>query len=365
MEEKCRQIKVNLGERSYTIFLGYNILAQCVASLREFSPEKEVFIVSDAHVYGHYGKLLEGILRQEGYETATYQIAPGEGSKSWNNAEKILNFMLEKNFSRRVPLLALGGGVVGDLAGFVAALYRRGVPLIQIPTTLLAQVDSSVGGKVAVNHPRGKNMLGTFYQPRAVWADLTTLTTLDLSEWRAGLAEVLKYALLWDEDFFVFLRENAGEILARKPAVLPEMIQRCLQIKAEIVQQDERDEGLRNILNLGHTFGHALEKATNFKKYRHGDAVAIGLLAAFKLAKALRMIGETEVQEVEKLLVRWGQSVQFPAFLLNDVLDFLQFDKKVENGEVHFILPVALGRVEVKRDISRDIVQAVLQELAD
>lgn len=365
MEEIVREIKVELGERSYSIFLGYNILSRCVTGLQEFSPEKEAFIVSDTRVYGYYGKLLEGILREEGYGTVTYQIEPGEGSKSWDNAEKILDDMLEKNFSRRIPLLALGGGVVGDLAGFAAALYRRGMPFIQVPTTLLAQVDSSVGGKVAVNHVRGKNMLGTFYQPRAVWADLTTLATLELSEWRAGLAEVLKYALLWDADFFIYLREHAEEIITKKSVVLLPMIERCLQIKAEIVQRDERDEGLRNILNLGHTFGHALEKATNFQKYRHGEAVAVGLAAAFRLAKTLRMVGETEVQEVEKLLFDWGLPVRFPARLLADVLEFLRFDKKVEKGVLNFILPVGLGKVVVKKNISQDIVEMVLKELAE
>lgn len=361
MGEVWRQVEINLGERSYSVLLGDNILPLCVAKLREFCREKNVFIVSDTQVEGYYGKRLAELLKQEGYIPHFYSIESGEGSKTWDNAEKILEVMLERNFSRQVPLLALGGGVVGDLAGFVAAVYRRGIPFIQIPTTLLAQVDSSVGGKVAVNHPRGKNMLGTFYQPRVVWADLSTLETLPLREWQAGLGEVLKYAVLWDRDFFSYLQEHTSAILERKPAVLAAVIERCLLIKAEIVQKDERDEGLRNILNLGHTFGHALEKATGFQKYRHGEAVAIGMVAALHLAETLQMISKAEVEQVILLMQEWGLPVCFPTIILDDVLAFLHDDKKVEQGEVHFILPVALGKVEVKSGIPLEIVRDVLK----
>ncbi len=363
MNKGIRQIKVDLAERSYAILLGENILPECVAGLKEFCREEEVFLVSDTLVYGYYGKELERLLAQEGYRAVTYLIEPGESSKSWAVAEKILDYMLEKNLSRKTPLLALGGGVVGDLTGFVAALYRRGVPLIQIPTTLLAQVDSSVGGKVAVNHPHGKNMLGTFYQPRAVWADLCTLETLNLREWRAGLAEVLKYALLWDKEFFVYLEEQAEQILQKNPSVLLAVIERCIRIKAEIVQQDERDEGLRNVLNLGHTIGHALEKATDFQQYRHGEAVAIGLRAVFKLAEKMGMITQEGRQRVEELMQTWGLPLTLPAAVLADVLGLLKFDKKVEGKELLFILPVELGKVAVQKGIGEEVVEQVLQEM--
>jgi len=361
MGEVWRQVEINLGERSYSVLLGEHILPHCVAGLRQFCREKDIFIVSDTQVEGYYGERLAELLKKQGYLPHFYVIEAGEGSKTWENAEKILEVMLEKNLSRQVPLLALGGGVVGDLAGFVAALYRRGIPFIQIPTTLLAQVDSSVGGKVAVNHPCGKNMLGTFYQPCVVWADLTTLETLPLREWQAGLGEVLKYALLGDREFFSYLQEHTPAILARNPVVLAAVIERCLLIKAEIVQKDERDEGLRNILNLGHTFGHALEKATGFQKYRHGEAVAIGLVAAFRLAEALQMIGKAEVEQVLALLQEWGLPVSFPMIILDDVLAFLHDDKKVEQGEVHFVLPVAIGKVVVKSGIPDEIVKDVLK----
>ncbi|MDD2432935.1 MAG: 3-dehydroquinate synthase [Clostridia bacterium] len=362
MGEVLQQIEVSLGERSYSVLLGYNILPECVTRLREFCREKDVFIVTDTQVEGYYGKVLGELLRKKGYSPYFYVIAPGESSKTWAEAEKILEVMLAKNFSRQVPLLALGGGVVGDLAGFVAALYRRGVPFIQIPTTLLAQVDSSVGGKVAVNHLCGKNMLGTFYQPCAVWADLTTLETLPRREWRAGLGEVLKYALLGDRNLFSYLQEHAPAILARSPAVLPVVIERCLRLKAEIVQKDERDEGMRNFLNLGHTFGHALEKATGFQKYQHGEAVAIGLVAALSLAARLNMISPGEVEEVLRLMQVWELPISFPETILEDVLLFLHDDKKVEKDEVHFVLPVAIGKVKIKSDLPNEIVKVTLKE---
>jgi 3-dehydroquinate synthase len=362
MGEVLRQIDVNLGERSYSVLLGYNILPHCIVRLHKSCREKDVFIISDTQVEGHYGKMLGELLRKQGYLPHFYVIKPGESSKTWNEAEEVLDVMLEKNLSRQVPLLALGGGVVGDLAGFVAALYRRGVPFIQVPTTLLAQVDSSVGGKVAVNHQRGKNMLGTFYQPCAVWADLTTLETLPLREWRAGLGEVLKYALLGDRNLFSYLQEHAQAILARSSAVLPVMIERCLRLKAEIVQKDERDEGLRNILNLGHTFGHALEKATGFQRYRHGEAVAIGLAATLSLAERLQIISQGEVEEVLRLMQLWGLPVSFPETILEDVLLFLHDDKKRKREEEHFILPVAIGKVVVKSGIPDEVVRDVLKK---
>ncbi|MGI6145478.1 MAG: 3-dehydroquinate synthase [Clostridia bacterium] len=365
MKEGLRKIEIDLGERSYSIYLGYDLLPQRIADLAGFSREKEVFIISDTQVNSFYGKRLEDLLLQQGYQPSFYLIKPGEEAKTWDNAEKILDVMLTKNLSRKVPLLALGGGVVGDLAGFVAALYKRGIPFIQIPTTLLAQVDSSVGGKVAVNHSRGKNLLGTFYQPRAVWADLMTLETLSMREWRAGLAEVLKYALLDGREFFLFLQENAEAILEKKPAVILSMIEQCILIKAEIVQKDERDEGLRNILNLGHTFGHALEKATNFQKYRHGEAVAVGLVAALKLAEALQMINSVVVAEVLCLMQKWGLPFSFSSALVDDVLRFLPADKKVENQEVHFILPMGIGEVVAKKGIPMEIVGDVLKQISD
>ncbi len=358
----ARKVPVDLGERSYTITIGYEILEECTAELGTFPLEKEVFLLSDREVHKYYGSSLETLIADQGFKVRTYLMPPGEEAKSWEQAGEILEKMLEGNLGRKAPVLALGGGVVGDIAGFVAAIYRRGVPFIQIPTTLLAQVDSSVGGKVAVNHPLGKNMLGTFYQPLAVWADLRTLDTLPDTEWRAGLAEVVKYGIIWDEAFFEFLENHTLEILRRDPSVLPEMIERCCQIKAEVVSRDEKDEGLRNILNFGHTLGHALESATHYKEYRHGEAVAIGMYGAMKLAYALGMIEKDVVTRVKDILELWELPIRFPAKFLETVIENLIYDKKVSDKKVLFILPTAIGKVEMVRDIPQDIIRRVVQE---
>lgn len=363
MQNTIRTIEVALGERSYPIIIGYNHLAQCAAALKEYTSEDTVMLISDSAVHDLYGPGLIGILERMGYRPISYIVSPGEESKSWEQAGLILERMLAQNLGRRTPVLALGGGVVGDLAGFVASLYRRGVPFIQIPTTLLAQVDSSVGGKVAVNHPLGKNMLGSFYQPVAVWADLSALDSLPEKEWLAGLAEVIKYAVIKDETFLRFLEDHSQEILMRNHQIIPEIIQRCCQIKAEIVSLDERDEGLRNILNFGHTIGHALESATYYKQYRHGDAVAIGMIGALELACYLGDLDRDSADRVKRLILSWGLPVSFPAHLLEDILELLIHDKKVAGRELTFVLPTALGQVMLKKGISREIVRKAMLEI--
>lgn len=366
VEQNTRQIRtvwVELEKRRYPITIGYNILPQCIAGMKDITSEKEVFLISDENVYERYGSFIEKIFLEQGYQVLPYVILPGEGSKSWEQAGLILEKMLENKLGRKVPVIALGGGVVGDLSGFVAALYRRGVPFVQIPTTLLAQVDSSVGGKVAVNHPLGKNMLGSFYQPQAVWADLAVLDSLPQEEWRAGLAEVLKYALIQDGEFFNLLEKHAAEILAKSPHIVPEIIERCCQIKAEIVSRDEKDEGLRNTLNLGHTFGHALESATGYKKYRHGEAVAIGIVGAMYLAQELGFINEELILKVKKVIMSWGLPISFPEELLDCVLAHLQHDKKVTQNKLVFVLPIALGQVTMQKDLPREKIIAAFKKL--
>lgn len=360
MDENINQVQVRLAERSYDIAIGYRILPVCLAQLGALSGSNNVMIISDKNVYAIYGDMLEAQLQEAGYRPYSYVIDPGEGSKSWDQAGLILEKMLDLNLERKTPLLALGGGVVGDLAGFVAALYRRGVPFIQLPTTLLAQVDSSIGGKVAVNHPKGKNMFGTFYQPSAVWADLAMLDTLSPEEWSAGLAEVAKYALIKDQEFFEFLGKYAGEIYNKDNRYLPIVIKKCCEIKAEIVSQDERDEGLRNILNFGHTFGHALESATQYRQYRHGEAVAIGIAAVLELAILLKLINIAERDRVISLLEKWYLPTRFDGSLLPDVLANLHFDKKVIANQVNFVLPVNTGQVIMRGDIPEDLLRSAL-----
>ncbi|MDX9871586.1 MAG: 3-dehydroquinate synthase [Clostridia bacterium] len=352
MSQEIRQVKVELGERSYPIHIGYGILPQCTVALSGANGGQDLFLISDSNVFPLYGEKLLRLLSGKACNVYQYIMPAGEEAKSWETASALLTKMLEANLSRQAQVIALGGGVVGDMAGFAAALYRRGISFYQIPTTLLAQVDSSVGGKVAVNHPLGKNMLGTFYQPRAVWADLSLLESLPLPEWRAGLAEVIKYGCIWDASFFEFLEENADKVLERSPEVLPFVIERCCRIKAEIVGRDERDEGLRNILNFGHTVGHALESATQYKTYRHGEAVAVGMLAAFMLARTLKMTDDQTVERLRKLLHTWGLPCTVPARLLDTAAAQLIYDKKASAHELVFILPERLGQAVIKKGVT-------------
>lgn len=364
MKRILHSLEVDLGKDSYSITMGYDILSHCINDLARITPEKRVQIISDSQVYGLYGEKLETLLKEAGYSSLSHVIAPGEESKSWSQAGLILEEMLRKNLSRKTPVLALGGGIVGDLAGFVAAVYRRGVPFIQIPTTLLAQVDSSVGGKVAVNHPLGKNMLGSFYQPAAVWSELSVLGTLPPKEWSAGMAEVLKYALIRDKEFFIFLETNAAALEQKDPGLLPAMVERCCRIKAEVVGRDERDEGLRNILNFGHTIGHALEGATRFKSYRHGEAVAVGMMGALKMAELFGLIEYSLLERVKCLLAAWDLPTAFPSRLKDEVEAQLRFDKKFSAGENVFILIEALGQVAIHRNVPQQIIKEVLEFLA-
>ena len=276
------KINVNLGERSYPIYIGEDITEALIHDFATKNPRRQIIIVSNEEIYDYYGEELRQALSS--CELITEIIPSGEEYKTFNMAEKILNKMIEARFNRDCVLIALGGGVVGDLAGFVASIYQRGIDFIQIPTTLLAMVDSSVGGKVAVNHPLGKNLIGSFYQPKEVWIDLKVLNTLPEREWKAGLAEVVKYGVIWDQDLFSFLEENQLNLRKENLKLAGKIISKSCKIKAEVVSKDEREDNLRAILNFGHSFGHALESATGYNYYRHGEAVAIGMIMAGKLA---------------------------------------------------------------------------------
>lgn len=364
MDRESRRVRVELGLRSYDITIGYDILPRSIRGLKDLKVDRNLLVISDSLVNGFYGAFLEELLKNEGFTPSFHVLTPGEESKSWVNAEIILEKMLKANLGRNAPVLALGGGVIGDLAGFVAALYRRGVPYIQVPTSLLAQVDSSVGGKVAVNHPLGKNMIGTFYQPRAVWAELNTLTSLPREEWYAGLAEVVKYALIRDESFLGFLEENTNSLREGNSSLMPLLIEKCCGIKADIVSGDERDEGLRNTLNFGHTIGHALESATGYSKYRHGEAVAVGMMGAISLAGLLGLVDEQLGKRVERLLRNLNLPVSFPAHLMEGVLTNISYDKKGNEKGLVFILPLAPGRVIIKEGVSKKLVKVALEKVA-
>ena len=345
-------IKVKVPHRSYDIKIGGNILADFPHQLKQLVEGRQIIIVSNSIVYGYYGQQVKEGLIEHGFDVVTYLVPDGEEYKTWQEAEKILTTLLEAGFNRDAVIAALGGGVIGDLAGFVASIYQRGIDLVQLPTTLLAQVDSSVGGKVAVNHPLGKNMIGAFHQPLGVWTDLRALNTLPEREWTAGLAEVVKYGVIWDEDFFDYLEKNVQNIKNRDLAVVREVIGRSCQIKAEIVGQDEKEQGIRAVLNFGHTIGHALEKVTEYKVYRHGEAVAIGMVCAAKVAVYLEMCSVQIVERLESLLKKLGLPVEMPNVSSDLILGSLYLDKKVKKKELVLILPRRIGQVEIIRGIT-------------
>lgn len=352
-------VKIKEKEKTYPIYIGSDIINRISESL---TPRK-ILIISSPFIFTNYGEDLFEILKKKRFKTLKWLVPPGEKYKSWQEVEKIVSFLLENNFHRDDIILALGGGVIGDLAGFVAAIYQRGIPFIQVPTTLLAQVDSSVGGKVAVNHSLGKNMLGAFYQPQAVWIDLKTLLTLPPREWRAGLAEVIKYGVIKDEDFFAFLEQNTEGLTPNNEELLKQIVANSCQIKGTIVELDEQDQGVRNILNFGHTIGHALESVTDYTRFLHGEAVAIGMVAACQLAVELG-IGEISlVERIKNLLLKVGLPVDIPQDIdVEKIINNLALDKKINSGKIRFVLPRRVGSVEFVDGVEKDIIYKILRE---
>jgi 3-dehydroquinate synthase len=345
-------LNVDLGQRSYPIHIGAGLLhdAHLLAATIQ---ARQIMLVSNERVAPLYAASVMAALPDR---TVRQVILPdGEQYKTLASIDRIITELLTERFSRDALLVALGGGVVGDITGFAAAVYQRGVDFVQIPTTLLAQVDSAVGGKTAVNHALGKNMIGAFHQPVAVLADTDTLSTLSEREFRAGLAEVVKYGLIRDARFHRWLLDNVEAVLKRAPAALAHTIRRSCEIKAEVVAQDEREEGLRAILNLGHTFGHAIETALGYGAWLHGEAVAAGMCLAAQFSCRLGKISEHEVVELTSLLQRCGLPVRPPASLaVESLLDTMAVDKKVRAGQLRLVLLERIGEATVTADYDRE-----------
>lgn len=339
-------INVWLGERSYKIKIGKNLLSSIGQELLAFNFSPNCLLISNHLVYEHYGNQVKGSLEKAGFKVSVALVEDGEQAKSLKWAAKLYDEGLKGGLNRNSPIVALGGGVVGDLAGFIAATYMRGVPFIQVPTTLLAQVDSSVGGKVAINHPKGKNIIGAFYQPKLVLADIDTLKTLPLRELRSGLAEVIKYGVIWDKDFFEYMESHIKDALNLNYKMLEVLIAKSCTIKAAIIEEDEREGGLRTILNFGHTFGHAYEAITNYTTYRHGEAVALGMVEATKFACYKDLTKELLLKRLVELLKQAGLEIK-PAqwFKPGELLEIMKFDKKNKGEKIQFVLPRELGKV--------------------
>lgn len=353
------RLEVELGERSYPIFIGQGLLKDA-ALLGRAVKSRQVMLVSNETVAPLYAPAVAAALADR--QLAQVVLPDGEAWKTMQTLESILSALLEQRFERGCTVVALGGGVVGDVAGFAAACYQRGVSFVQVPTTLLAQVDSAVGGKTAVNHPLGKNMIGAFHQPVAVLADLDTLATLADRELRAGLAEVIKYGLIRDVEFFEWLESNLPRLLARDPAALTHAIRRSCENKAEVVGRDEQESGERALLNLGHTFGHAIEHALGYGSWLHGEAVAAGMCMAARLSTALGSISHTTAARVERLIAAAGLPTLPPAAVpAEQLLQAMQLDKKNRDGRIRLVLLDAIGHASLRSDYDPASLTEVLQ----
>lgn len=360
-----RTITVTLSpsreERSYPIHVGKGILAHPELTLEHF-PQKRVAIVSNTTVAPLYLEKLCNLLASQGVAAVPIILPDGEEYKNWQTLNLIFDALLHHRCERGTPIVALGGGVVGDLAGFAAATYLRGVPFVQIPTTLLAQVDSSVGGKTGINHPLGKNMIGAFYQPRVVVADTTTLDTLPDRELKAGIAEIIKYGLIREAAFVEWLEANLNRLLARDTATMIEAISRSCQHKAEVVEADERESGVRALLNLGHTFGHAIENALGYGTWLHGEAVAAGTLLAAEVSRRMDMIDHVDVERIRSLYLQAGLPVVAPALGPEKYVELMGLDKKVSEGKMRFILLNRIGEAVIRSDVPPGILAETLRE---
>jgi 3-dehydroquinate synthase len=350
-------LKVELGERSYPILIGEGLLRQ-PDLVRQHVPARDILIVSNTTVAPLYMESVAGAL--SGSRVVEAILPDGESHKTLATVARVLDVLVANRFGRDCTVVALGGGVVGDMAGFAASCYQRGVAYVQVPTTLLAQVDSSVGGKTGVNHPGGKNLIGAFHQPVAVIADASTLSTLPVRELRAGLAEVIKYGLLGDAAFYDWLEAHMDELLAADPKALSYVIQRSCEIKAQIVGRDEREQGDRALLNLGHTFGHAVEAATHYTQWLHGEAIGAGLLMAATMSHECGMIEAVEVDRLRRLLQRVGLPVRIGGVTPEVALELMRIDKKVQGGRMRLVLLRSIGDSFVTADYSEQALQRTL-----
>jgi len=352
-----RTLNVNLGDRSYPIYIGVDLL-QNHTLIQKHIQTKAVCIVSNTTVSKLYLTQLKKSLND--YRVMEVILEDGEQFKNVDSLNQIYTALLDNKFNRDSTIIALGGGVVGDIAGFAAASFMRGIPFIQIPTTLLSQVDSSVGGKTGINHPLGKNMIGAFYQPQAVIIDMHVLQTLDKREISAGLAEVIKYGLIWDQDFFDHLENHIEDLKNLNVMQLEQAIYRSCEIKAEVVSQDERESGLRAILNLGHTFGHAIENCLGYGEWLHGEAVGCGMVMAAQVSLAHGWINDNDFDRIRGLVQAAGLPIEKPQISQHDFLEAMSLDKKNKNQDIYLVLQHGIGKAIVTKDYSFNELAKVL-----
>jgi len=362
---------VETATQSYPVCVGYGLLDKLGEKMKKAALSGTATVISDENVFSLYGSRVEGILKDAGFAVNSFVVPPGEETKSMDYAIKIYDFLVEHRAERDDIIIALGGGMVGDLAGFVAATFLRGMPWLQMPTSLVAMVDASIGGKVGVNHPEGKNLIGAFYQPNLVLADCQTLTTLPQRELTSGWAEVIKHGMILDEEFVQFLESNVDRLTKLEPELITRAIARSAAIKAQVVSQDEKErEGKRTILNYGHTIAHGLEAATQYKRFLHGEAVAIGMVGAAKLSQRLGLLPSTAVERQQSLLQKFGLPTSLRAKRSNLKLSLaritraMELDKKVKRKAISWVLLQDIGKVIIRSEVPQQDVLDVLRELA-
>ena len=355
-----RTIRVNLSANGYNISIDKGIVEKIGELLVKEKEPCKTLLITDKNVEKIYGNAVLESLRREKFDVGLVSIDPGEEQKSLETAGVLYHACFDRKLDRNSLIVALGGGVVGDIGGFVASTFMRGIPFIQAPTSLLAQVDSSIGGKVAVNHPKGKNMIGSFYQPMAVFIDTGTLSTLPAIELVAGLVEVIKYGVIKDEKLFEDIEKSLHEILQLNYGALLNIIATSCQIKANVVAEDEKEKHIRAILNYGHTIGHAIETLTDYKKYRHGEAVAMGMLYATKIAVEMGLTNNAVYERQRTLFTKMGLSLN-PGLDAGDIIKILYTDKKTVAGRLRFILPLRVGEVVISDKVTEEILYKVLR----
>jgi 3-dehydroquinate synthase len=355
-----KTLRIDLADRSYDILIGRNLLPRLGDHLTHLKRTRRAVVVTNPEINKLYGDILTEALQQAGLESKCVEIPEGESHNTLQDAQTVYDYLIQNQYDRHTLLVALGGGVIGDLTGFIAATFLRGVPYIQVPTTLLSQVDSSVGGKTAVNHPQGKNLIGAFYQPRIVAIDLDTLRSLPTEEFRAGMAEIIKYGVIEDPRLFTFLEQNSEKIMAQDTECLATIIETSCAIKAKVVERDERESSYRMVLNFGHTIGHAIEALTHYSQFKHGEAVAIGMVYAAKLSCQLGMCSNEVVRKIEALVERFGLPSRLPEFPVEEYIESMYRDKKAHDKNIRFILVKDLGTVEIVDRVSEDDLKKVL-----
>jgi 3-dehydroquinate synthase len=353
-----KTIKVNLGARSYQILIGAGILARCGRIARSLDIGTDAYIITNSYIQKKYGARLASSLRSSGISVRFKLVADTEKSKSLTTASAVLKDLACYDIKKRVFIIAFGGGVAGDLAGFVAAIYKRGIPYIQVPTTLLAQVDSSIGGKTAVDLDQGKNLVGAFYQPRAVIADMALLKSLDKRQLRQGLSEVIKYGLIGNRQLFSYVEKNIDRILSGDAAALSFIVQACSRIKAAVVSADEKEEkSIRTLLNFGHTIGHAIEAGAGYSKYGHGEAVALGMLVAAAISVHMKMLDNGSFERIRSVIAAAGLPVKLQGVPLQKIISLHYRDKKFMAGKNRFVLLQSIGKAKVVDNISLLIIK--------